>query len=79
MHEVLVTRLGGLSLPRKSVVRLTDRPDMFTVDVKQQCNNNATDIGYKLAGVQKCLTHWMKTSKKENMTLDDSLLILANK
>ena len=32
MHEVLVNRLGGLSLPRKSVVRLTDRPDM-TVDV----------------------------------------------
>ena len=28
VHEVLV----GLSLPRKSVVRLTDRPDM-TVDV----------------------------------------------
>ena len=27
-----VNRLGGLSLPRKSVVRLTDRPDM-TVDV----------------------------------------------
>ena len=28
MHEVLVNCLGGLSLPRKSVVRLTDRPDM---------------------------------------------------
>ena len=28
MHEVLVNRLGGLSLPRKSVVRLTDRPNM---------------------------------------------------
>ena len=28
VHEVLVNRLGGLSLPRKSVVRLTDRPDM---------------------------------------------------
>ena len=28
MHEVLVNRLGGLSLPRKSVVRLTDRLDM---------------------------------------------------
>ena len=28
MHEVLGNRLGGLSLPRKSVVRLTDRPDM---------------------------------------------------
>ena len=32
MHEVLVNRLGGLSLPRKSVVRLTDRPNM-TLDV----------------------------------------------
>ena len=28
----LTTHLGGLSLPRKSVVRLTDRPDM-TLDV----------------------------------------------
>ena len=37
-----LTRLGGLSLPRKSVVMLTDRPDM-TFDVyrgrkKQQHN-----------------------------------------
>ena len=32
MHEVLVNPLGGLSLPRKSVVRLTDCPDM-TLDV----------------------------------------------
>ena len=32
MHEALVNRLGGLSLPRKSVVRLTDHPDM-TLDV----------------------------------------------
>ena len=32
MHEVLFNRLGGLSLPKKSVVRLTDRPDM-TLDV----------------------------------------------
>ena len=32
MQEVLVNRLGGLSLVRKSVVRLTDRPDM-TLDV----------------------------------------------
>ena len=43
MHEVVVNRLGGLSLPRKSVVRLTDRPDM-TLDVYRgrkttvQCN-----------------------------------------
>ena len=32
VHEVLVNRVGGLSLPRKSVVRLTHRPDM-TLDV----------------------------------------------
>ena len=32
VHKVQVNCLGGLSLPRKSVVRLTDRPDM-TLDV----------------------------------------------
>ena len=32
----MVNRLGGLSLPRKSVVRLTDRPDM-TLDVYHGC------------------------------------------
>ena len=32
VHEVLVNRLGGVSLPRKSVVRLTDCPDM-NIDV----------------------------------------------
>ena len=32
VHEVLVNRLYGLSLPRKIVIRLTDRPDM-TLDV----------------------------------------------
>ena len=36
MHEVLVNCLGGLSLPRKSVVRLTDHPDM-TLDVYRGC------------------------------------------
>ena len=35
MHEVLVNRLGGLSLTRKSVVRLTDLPDM-TLDVYRE-------------------------------------------
>ena len=29
MHEVLVNCLEGLRLSRKSVVRLTDRPDMI--------------------------------------------------
>ena len=32
MHDVLVNRLGGLSLSRKSVVRLTDRPNM-TIEI----------------------------------------------
>ena len=32
VHEVLVNRLGGLSLPGNSVFRLTDRPDM-TLDI----------------------------------------------
>ena len=39
VHEVLVNRLGGLSLPSKSVVRLTDRPDM-TLDVN--CGRRTT-------------------------------------
>ena len=38
VHEVLVNRLGGLSLPRKSVIRLIDRPDM-TLDVYRGCKN----------------------------------------
>ena len=46
MHEVLVNRLGGLILPRKSVVRLTDGPDTTldvyrgrktTIQQQQQC------------------------------------------
>ena len=36
MHEVLVNGLGGLSLSRKSEVRLTDHPDM-TLDVYHEC------------------------------------------
>ena len=43
MHEVLVNRLGGQSLP--SVVRLTDRPDM-TLDVYCGRKNNTTTIIY---------------------------------
>ena len=39
MHEVLVNHLGGLSLPRKHVVRVADSPDMtsaLTIDIKQK-------------------------------------------
>ena len=36
VHRVLVNRLIGLSLPRKSVVRLADRPNM-TLAVDRGC------------------------------------------
>ena len=36
VHKVLVNCLGGLSLPRKSLIRLTDCPDM-TLDVYSGC------------------------------------------
>ena len=55
MHEVLVNRLGGLSLPRKCVVRLTDRPDM-TLDVYRgrkrtiQQQHRNLDVGTVFAG-----------------------------
>ena len=44
MQEVLVNRLGGLSLPRKSVVKLTDRLDM-TLDVYHGRKTTTTIIG----------------------------------
>ena len=43
MHEVLVNPLGGLSLPRKSVVRLIGRPDM-TLDVYRGGKTTITTI-----------------------------------
>ena len=79
MHEVLVNRLGGLSLPRKGVVRLTDRPDM-TLDVyrgrkttMQQCNSVSRERGlwvvwyngYEYLGLKLGLSvpHWWVYSK----------------
>ena len=67
MHEVLVNRLGGLSLPRKSVVRLTDRPDM-TLDVYRgrkstiQYNTikkGSRDIAMSLASVRPSVNIFM--------------------
>ena len=57
MHEVLVNHLGGLSLPRKSVARLTDRPDMTlavyrgrktTIQQQQQQSNIPNIIYFRL-------------------------------
>ena len=44
VHEVLVDYLGGLSLPRKSVVRLNDQSDM-TIDVYRGHKTKTTDKG----------------------------------
>ena len=50
MHEVLINRLGGLSLPRKSVVRLTDRPDM-TLDVYRGRKTSMQQMQHKHLGL----------------------------
>ena len=47
VHKVLVNRLGGLSLPRKSVVRLTDCPDM-TSAVYCGCKTTTKDLLLKI-------------------------------
>ena len=75
MHEVLVNRLGGLSLPRKSVVRLTDRPDM-TLDVyrgrkttmKQQ-QQYYNEQCYNESLLQVCIyfLHFLVESLPENL------------
>ena len=78
MHEVLVNGLGGLSLPRKSVVRLTDRPDM-TLDVyrgrkttiQQQQQNSMTSCLFS------CQTKpFLKISTFKEKNLKDKLFHL---
>ena len=49
---MIITTLTGLSLPRKSVVRLTDRPDM-TLDVYR---------GRKTTIQQQQLSFWVQLS-----------------
>ena len=56
MHEVLVYPLGGLSLPRKSVVSLTDHPDMPLDVYNGRKNNNATDQVISVPDLHLALT-----------------------
>ena len=79
MHEVLVNRLGGLSLPRKSVVRLTDRPDM-TLDVyrgrkttmqQQQLSMPFTEV---MTVPRRCYSGGMLFNKSAFCTLFSSLV-----
>ena len=50
MHEVLVNCLGGLSLPRKSVVRLTDSPDI-TLDAYRGCKTTMQQLTKLIAEI----------------------------
>ena len=67
VHERLVNRLGGLSLPRKSVVRLTDRPDM-NLDVYR---GRKTTIQQQLDIPTHWFTWWHK-SALYHTTADDT-------
>ena len=52
VHEVLVNSIGGLSLPGKKEVRLTDRPDM-TIDVyrgRESTTHNMTNMAMSVHG-----------------------------
>ena len=78
MHEVLGNRLEGLSLPRKSVVRSTDRPDM-TLDVyrgrkttiqQQQLSKEANRKSQKLFQFVK----WQENMEMKTYTLNLSYL-----
>ena len=73
MHEVLVNRLGGLSLPRKSVVRLTDRPDM-TLDVYrgrkttiQQFKKTVRPRGNKTFSMHNSVEHEITPANKQQI------------
>ena len=63
VHGVLVNRLGGLSLPSKSLVRLTDCPDM-TIDVycgRKKQHNGITRLYYFICQIpQKNFKHLAK-------------------
>ena len=69
MHEVLVNRLGGLSLRRKSVVRLIDRPDM-TLDV--YCGRKTTIQQVLIKHIRK-KTHFNSIKTHLNSVVDFDL------
>ena len=65
VQEVLVNSLGGLRLPRKSVVRLTDCPDM-TVDVYRGCKT--TKQQQQILGVDPIWKSYIAQGSKQKVT-----------
>ena len=82
VHEVLVNHLGGLSLPKKSVVRLTDPPDMtlaVTVNVKQQCNNkNLTMLIFFVKFMSKSKSLGAYITDRPSLKTRDTVIFLKN-
>ena len=80
MQEVLVNRLGGLRLPRKSVVRLTDRPDM-TLDVyrgrkttnQQQINRAVLDSDQLFLALNNENLNTINKDKILGVSIDNNL------
>ena len=66
MDEELVNRFGGLSLPRKSVVRLTDRPDMI-LDV----NNNTIGLPVTTFFIAEIVVHLPERTETGLLTASD--------
>ena len=71
MHEVLVNRLGGLNLPRKSVVRLTDRPDM-TLDVYRGRKTTIQQQQLSVSYLHVAMLQLYKTVNKQTTNLQIS-------
>ena len=68
-YWVLVNHLEGLSLPRKSVVRLTDCPTMtIPVDLGCKANNRTTTTTtmLKLKSQKKCHNFKLHPTKHQN-------------
>ena len=67
MREVLVNRLGGLSLPRKSVVGLTDSPDMI-LDVYRgrKSTTQQRKYAFYVSDICRCTSYpvYLATGKK---------------
>ena len=82
MHEVLVNSLGGLSLPRKSVVRLTDRPDM-TLDVYRGRKTTMQHIQFEillvfLASVEKTHPAFLFCKQEYSFVQYPNLIFLSS-
>ena len=73
MHEVLVNGSGALSLPRKSVVRLTDSPDM-TSDVYHKRKTTPQPKKPGSSGTPYRLSYmgWMSVGREESKSMKGS-------